>query len=79
MVDPRAVAEPRVVAADVSAAVLRYMDRGYSIAMVAEDSGVGVDRLRRILRGRWHDISLDEADRLMLAVDANVNECDLVE
>jgi hypothetical protein len=75
--------EPRVVAADV-ADVLRERVKpeldgvGESIASIADRSSSPEDTVLRVMQGKWKTISLDLADRLLVACGAHISQCELV-
>ena len=75
--------EPRVVAADV-AAVLRTRVKpeldgaGEPIATIAMRSNTPEDTVLRVMQERWKTISLDLADRLLVACGAHISEVGLV-
>lgn len=75
--------EPRVVAGDVAVVLRRrvkpHLDGvGESIASVAERSTTPEDTVLRVMQGKWKTISLDLADRLLVACGGHISECGLV-
>lgn len=75
--------EPRVVAADVAAVlksrVMPEVDgAGESIASIADRSKSPEDTVLRVMQGKWKTISLDLADRLLVACGGHISQCDLV-
>ena len=74
--------EPRVVASDLIAILNRagyYAPRsgreGLPLAPLAEQAKSSVKTLSKLLRCEWETIDLGLADRLCVALGANVNEC----
>ena len=76
--------EPRVVAADVADVLKRRVmpdidGAGESIASIADRSSTPEDTVLRVMQGRWKTISLDLADRLLVACGSHLYECELIE
>ena len=74
-------AEPRVVTVDVARIIERALgyDRSKdSVAMIAERGDTSTRTVYRVLDIEWEDISLDLADRLLVAADGHISECTLV-
>lgn len=75
--------EPRVVTADVQAILRRVIrpdaeDEGESVALIAEKADTSTRTVYRVLSRTTDSISLDLADRLVLAAEAQLFECRLV-
>lgn len=75
--------EPRVRAADVAAVLRRRVvpdedGAGESISIIAERAGTSGDTVTRIMQEKWQTLSLDLADRLLVAAGGHISECQLV-
>lgn len=75
--------EPRVVTADVQAILRRVIrpdaeDEGESVALIAEKASTSTRTVYRVLSRTTESISLDLADRLVLAAESQLFECRLV-
>ncbi len=77
--------EPRVDAVGVAAALRRAGIRddlpgaGERRATIAESAGVSTETLKRIEDGRTAVLDLDRADRILVAADGHISECELVD
>lgn len=74
--------EPRVVTSDVQAILRRVIrpdaeDEGESVALIAEKANTSTRTVYRVLSRTTDSISLDLADRLVLAAEAQLFECRL--
>ena len=75
--------EPRVLTEDVQAILRRVIrpgedDGGESVALIAEKSGVSTRTVYRVLQRSTDSISLDLADRLVLAAESHLAHCRLL-
>ncbi len=78
--------EPKVRCADVARQLERAIKPesrgeglGLSVALVAERAQASEDTVLRVMHNRWQVISLDLADRLLVAVGSHLSECEVVE
>lgn len=74
--------EPRVLARDVKAALRAAIrpddDEGESVVLISEKAGISTRTIYRILGDEYEDLSLDMADRLLIACDGDLRFCELV-
>lgn len=75
--------EPRVVASDVAVVirsrVLPHLDgAGESIASIADRAHAPEDTVLRVMQCKWKTISLDLADRLLVACGGHISQCELI-
>lgn len=76
-------AEPRVVTATVRVVLAKALstydaDQGESVQLLAERAGTSSRTVYRVLGLQSIDISLDLADRLVLAAGGSLSDCTLV-
>lgn len=75
--------EPRVVTADVARLLAEVIDtdtgREQNIEQIATKAETSPRTVYRVLSLHTETISLDLADRLVMAVDRHLNDCEVVE
>jgi hypothetical protein len=75
--------EPRVPTEDVRRVLRRIVrpdedDTGDSVATIAEKADTSTRTVYRVLAGNTQTLSLDLADRLCLAAEGHLSECNIV-
>lgn len=78
-----AEAEPRVLTASVKTVLERGLkqsdaDQGDPVALVSERAGVSSRTVYRVLRCATREITLDLADRLVVAAGGHLSECTVI-
>jgi hypothetical protein len=74
--------EPRVLTEDVRTVLIRWglgnEDSFRTVAELAEASGTSTKTVRQVMANGSKSISLDTADRLVIAAGGHLSECRLV-